>query len=96
MCEISAASEQQSGGITEINQAINEMDQMTQQNAACVQETAHAAVQLERQAEQLALQMGIHRMPGAGLETLQESQQQQGAALSLPGTTKAVHNKRDF
>ncbi|NOG32352.1 PAS domain-containing protein [Halomonas sp. TBZ9] len=96
MGEISAASEQQSGGITEINQAINEMDQMTQQNAARVQETAHAAVQLERQAEHLALQMGIYRMPGAGLETLQESQQQQGAALSLPGTAKAVHDKRDF
>ena len=82
MGEISAASEQQSGGITEINQAINEMDQMTQQNATRVQETAQAASQLERQAEQLARQIGIYRLPGAGMETLQASHLRLGNASS--------------
>lgn len=55
MHEISAASEEQSHGITQVNQAVAEMDQGTQRNAVRVQETARAAVSLEKQAGRLAL-----------------------------------------
>ena len=46
MAEITAASQEQSGGIEQVNQAITQMDQVTQQNAALVEEAAAAAESL--------------------------------------------------
>jgi len=54
MAEISAASAEQSTGIDQVNQAISEMDQVTQQNAALVEEAAAAADSLKDQAAQLS------------------------------------------
>ena len=67
MHEISAASEEQSHGIAQVNQAVAEMDQGTQRNAVRVQETARAAVSLEKQAGLLALSVEAFRLnsPGA-------------------------------
>jgi len=62
MHEISAASEEQSNGITQVNQAVAEMDQATQRNALRVQETARAAVSLEKQAGLLALSVEAFRL----------------------------------
>ncbi|MDN3562711.1 methyl-accepting chemotaxis protein [Vreelandella neptunia] len=53
MDEISAASMEQSDGIEQVNQAVSQMDEVTQQNAALVQESATAASSLEEQAAQL-------------------------------------------
>lgn len=53
MDEISAASMEQSDGIEQVNQAVSQMDEVTQQNAALVQESATAAASLEEQAAQL-------------------------------------------
>lgn len=53
MLEISSASEEQSRGIAQIAQAINEMDKVTQQNAALVEQSAAAAGALEEQADRL-------------------------------------------
>lgn len=53
MDEISAASSEQSDGIEQVNQAVSQMDEVTQQNAALVQEAATAAASLEEQAAQL-------------------------------------------
>ncbi|CAH0351084.1 methyl-accepting chemotaxis protein [Aquabacterium sp. CECT 9606] len=52
--EISAASTEQSTGIGQVNQSISELDQMTQQNAALVEESAAAAESLKDQAGRLA------------------------------------------
>lgn len=52
--EISGASSEQSSGIDQINIAISGMDNVTQQNAALVEEAAAAAAALEDQAEQLS------------------------------------------
>ncbi len=52
--EISAASSEQSHGIAQVNGAVNELDQMTQQNAALVQQSAAAAESLKEQALRLA------------------------------------------
>ncbi|MGR2737430.1 methyl-accepting chemotaxis protein [Billgrantia sp. Q4P2] len=68
MGEITAASEEQSSGIGQINQAITEMDQVTQQNAERVQQSARAASDLQRQAEQLAQAIRVYRLQGAGPE----------------------------
>ncbi|RNM06755.1 methyl-accepting chemotaxis protein [Dickeya undicola] len=54
MGEISAASDEQSRGIAQIGQAVTEMDGVTQQNAALVQESTMAAASLEEQAQNLA------------------------------------------
>ena len=50
MGEISAASHEQTQGIEQVNQAITQMDQVTQQNAALVEESAAAATALNVQA----------------------------------------------
>ena len=54
MSEITAASEEQSSGIEQINQAITQMDEVTQQNAALVEEASAAARSMEQQATNLA------------------------------------------
>lgn len=54
MAEISNASVEQSAGILQVNQAIERMDDTTQQNAALVEEAAAASEALEQQAQHLA------------------------------------------
>lgn len=53
MDEISAASQEQSDGIEQVSQAVGQMDQVTQQNAALVQQASAAAASLEEQANRL-------------------------------------------
>ncbi len=53
MGEISAASEEQSSGIDQVNRAVAQMDEVTQQNAALVEQAAAAAASLEEQAATL-------------------------------------------
>lgn len=59
MGEISSASEDQSHGIEQVNQAMIQMDQVTQSNAALVEEAAAAAKALEDQANTLVDAVGI-------------------------------------
>lgn len=51
--EISAASSEQSQGVSQVGEAITQMDSTTQQNAALVEESAAAAESLKRQAQEL-------------------------------------------
>jgi len=53
MAEISAASQEQSGGLDQVNTAVSQMDKITQQNAALVEEAAAAAKSMEEQTEGL-------------------------------------------
>ena len=52
--EITASSHEQRDGIGQVNQAVSNLDQMTQQNAALVEESAAAAASLRDQAQRLA------------------------------------------
>jgi len=52
--QITVATAEQSQGIGQINVAVNQLDQMTQQNAALVEESAAAAASLSHQAERLS------------------------------------------
>ncbi|MFY2641555.1 methyl-accepting chemotaxis protein [Achromobacter insuavis] len=54
MGEISAASAQQAGGIDQVSLAVSQMDEVTQQNAALVEEASAAASAMEDQARRLA------------------------------------------
>ncbi|WP_457417706.1 methyl-accepting chemotaxis protein [Roseateles sp. P5_E7] len=62
---ISRASSEQSSGIGQISEAVSHMDQLTQQNAALVEETAAAGMSLQEQAEKLAGIVNTFRMPTA-------------------------------
>ncbi|MCL4665822.1 methyl-accepting chemotaxis protein [Burkholderia pseudomallei] len=71
MGEIAAASEEQSSGISQVGRAVTQMDEMTQQNAALVEEAAAAASSLQEQAARLresvsAFQVGDGAAAGAG------------------------------
>jgi len=62
MGEISSASHEQEAGISQINQAISEMDSVTQQNAALVEEAAAAAGSLQDQAASLAQVVSVFKL----------------------------------
>jgi len=62
MSEITAASQEQSQGIEQVNLAITQMDEVTQQNAALVEEAAAAAESLEEQAQNLSVSVGTFKM----------------------------------
>ena len=62
MGEISSASDEQSRGIEQVSLAVSQMDSVTQQNAALVQESATAAAALEDQSEQLRQAVAAFRL----------------------------------
>jgi methyl-accepting chemotaxis protein len=62
MGEISSAASEQSDGIGEVNTAVNQLDQMTQQNAALVEQSAAAASSLQEQAQRLAQAISVFRL----------------------------------
>ncbi len=62
--EITAAAAEQSHGISEVNTAISELDQMTQQNAALVEQSAAAAESLKSQAQNLAQAVAVFKVSG--------------------------------
>ena len=59
------ASEEQAGGLSEVNAAIAQMDSMTQQNAALVEQTTAAVQALGGQASELGSLMGFFRVSTA-------------------------------
>ena len=82
IARISLASTEQADGIAEVNQAVGQMDDMTQQNAALVEEAAAAAASLHDQTINLAQAVSVfqiaemdaapdpapeRRMPGSGM-----------------------------
>jgi len=69
MSEITAASVEQSAGIEQVNLAITQMDEVTQQNAALVEEAAAAAESLEEQAQNLSVSVGTFKMDSSSTGT---------------------------
>ena len=64
MGEISAASRQQSAGVSQVGEAITQMDQTTQQNAALVEQMAAAASSLSQQAGDLVQAVAVFKLAG--------------------------------
>jgi methyl-accepting chemotaxis protein len=60
--EITAASQEQNNGIEHVNKAIAQMDQVTQQNAALVEEAAASADAMHKQAEELARAVQVFKL----------------------------------
>ena len=63
--EISAASHEQSLGVAQVGEAVTQMDQVTQQNAALVEEMAAAASSLQQQAQDLVHVVSVFRLESA-------------------------------
>ncbi|MGE5621939.1 MAG: methyl-accepting chemotaxis protein, partial [Bacillota bacterium] len=82
MGEISSASIEQSAGIEETNRAVTLMDEMTQQNAALVEQAAAAAESLEEQAIALASAVAKFKL------------RQDGARIPAPAAAKAESKPR--
>ncbi|HEX2543961.1 MAG TPA: methyl-accepting chemotaxis protein [Ramlibacter sp.] len=74
--EMAAATRAQAGGLDEVNRAVGQMDHVTQQNAALVEEASAAAESLKQQAQELVRAVAVFRLPGAV--------EQEPAAANLP------------
>ncbi|MBQ0133350.1 MAG: HAMP domain-containing protein [Comamonas sp.] len=79
--EITAATREQSDGFTQVNQAVSNLDQMTQQNAALVEESSAAATSMSEQAQRLAQVVAVFRV----------SSDLASAAVSRPAMAPAAH-----
>jgi methyl-accepting chemotaxis protein len=82
VAEISAASQEQSTGIEQVNKAIMQMDGLTQQNAALVEEAAAAAESLQDQARGLLGSMS-HFKVAAGTPAANETQRRAGTPRAV-------------
>lgn len=82
--EITAASVEQSTGIEEVNSAIAQMDEVTQQNAALVEENTAAAQSLVKQAENLDTLMRFFTVDEAANDSIPEQPQRMIAQAPKP------------
>ncbi len=85
--EITAAAAEQSQGISQVNGAVANLDQMTQQNAALVEESAAAAESLKDQAQRLTQSMQVFRLAGSGAA---QADPQAGTAMPVSAPQAAV------
>lgn len=94
MSEITAASQEQSSGIVEINTAITHMDEMTQQNAALVEQAAAAAESLQEQAEALSSTVATFKLEhGAATASMKPRATAKPAPLKTSTSTASAPKK---
>jgi methyl-accepting chemotaxis protein len=92
MSEITSAGREQEAGIEQINQAVTEMDAVTQQNAALVEEAAAAAAALEEQAAQLAKVVSVFKLDDSGAQpsVSASASRERGAVAQAGSVTRLV------
>ncbi len=96
MGEIASASDEQSRGIDQVALAVSEMDRVTQQNAALVQESATAAAQLEEQASRLKMAVSAFRLTSApGKTGSSRASHQPAAPVNAPAQVRALTTGKD-
>ena len=61
--QVSGGAREQSQGVSQVGAAVQELDRMTQQNAALVEQTAAAAAAMKDQAQTLAMEVDRFRLP---------------------------------
>jgi methyl-accepting chemotaxis protein len=88
MAEIMAASHEQGVGIEQINQAIVQMDQVTQQNASLVEEAAAAAESMQDQARALVQVVSLFKLGGGQAATASVTRRE--PALPVPGRQRLL------
>jgi methyl-accepting chemotaxis protein len=81
--DISAASQEQSSGIEQINRSIAQMDDVTQQNAALVEEAAAASQSLKEQAAKLSLAVSVFKLESSPLPEANKAVGEHARALAI-------------
>jgi methyl-accepting chemotaxis protein len=81
--EITAASHEQSVGISQVSEAMLQMDSATQHNAALVEQAAAAAASMQQQACALAKTVGVFRLPVRGSELMTAANKPHSHQFSL-------------
>jgi methyl-accepting chemotaxis protein len=91
IAEIAAAGQEQSSGIEQVNKAVMQMDEMTQQNAALVEEAASASESMEEQAKGLLQLMEFFDIGESDYQTQQNPAKR---TTAQPAQTRPVAGKR--
>ncbi len=92
--EISAASQEQAAGIEQVNKAIMQMDQITQQNAALVEETAAASRSMNQQATGLQSTVGRFKLAQRYIDVMQQRAAAQQSVQAPSHSRTPVDNRR--
>jgi methyl-accepting chemotaxis protein len=93
MGEISAASIEQSAGVGQVGDAVSQMDRVTQQNAALVEESAAAAESLKSQAQQLVQAVAVFKLKAGGGTPPVAPQTVHTPAVAIPAAPVAVERR---
>ena len=97
MTQIADASEEQQMGIEQVNMAITQMDQVTQQNAALVEEAAAAAASMQDQSSRLAEAVSVFKLDMAQMARSTAAQAQSRTALvRTPERQREVEELEEF
>ncbi len=92
--EISAASSEQKNGIEQINKAILQLDEVTQQNSAAAEELASTAEELASQAEKLQTTIEYFKLNGRGRRKIEDTTVKTATLHALrSGTASSIPNK---
>lgn len=92
MGEITAASQEQSTGIGQVNQTVTQLDEVTQQNASLVEESAAAAKSLEEQAETLV--EAVQKFRTSGAAPVARAKPMATASAAAPAATRPAPKPR--
>jgi len=92
--DIANASREQSSGIEQVTHAVSQMDEVTQQNAALVEEAAAAAESLEEQARALVQSVGMFKLSEEGGSSLRTLKQAPAQRLSSPARSTQAKTKK--
>ena len=90
MGEISAASSEQSAGVGQVGEAVMQMDQATQQNAALVEEMAAAASALNNQAGELVHAVAVFKLDANAVRRTAPAPAAASAPMPAPAQRKAT------
>jgi methyl-accepting chemotaxis protein len=91
--EISASAQEQATGLSQVNTAVNQMDQTTQQNAAMVEQSTAASHNLSQEAGELAALVGRFRTTNSSRKPAAQSGRQ---AAPEPAVRQAQHRVAEF
>ncbi|PPU46254.1 methyl-accepting chemotaxis protein [Xanthomonas arboricola] len=92
MGEISAASQEQSAGIEQVNTTVTQMDETTQQNAALVEEATAAARSMEEQAVQLTQAVSVFKISEGSTRTTRPAAPVAAKLTEIAGRPAAVRS----
>jgi methyl-accepting chemotaxis protein/methyl-accepting chemotaxis protein-2 (aspartate sensor receptor) len=94
VAEISAGAKEQSVGIGQVNDAVNELDSMTQHNASMVEESSAAAAELREQADRLSTLVGSFKLShsDSNVDSKRQALLDQTMKRTLPLSTTVPKN----